>query len=67
MRDFTAVVWSALESAGVRDVFSAVDLEDAKQQLTDKYGEQATYTLYNEEEAEAQRHVSKTRGGGHAA
>ncbi|WP_374437916.1 hypothetical protein [Inhella sp.] len=58
VREFRAIVWAPdPESIGKREAFWAEDLEGAVKQLQVKYGEDAVFTLHNEEDAAAPRNA----------
>lgn len=56
MREYQAVVWvGSVDQSGERVAFFAIDREDAKRQLRERYGEGVVFSLYNDEDANRKR------------
>lgn len=56
LRPYQAIIWGPEpEAIGIRKVYFAVDVNDAKKQLLAEYGENCTSSIWNEEDAEKPR------------
>ena len=56
LRPYQAIIWgSEPESVGIRTIYFATDIEDAKRQLVAEYGERCISSLWNEEDADKPR------------